>query len=315
MNPLKKILVTGGSGYIAGRLINYLSTFENYQIIVATRNPDKLNYSVAVKKIDWNSTDNLKDLCKNQDVIIHVAGLNAQDCQNDPAYALEFNGVYTARLIDAAVKNKVSKFIYFSTIHVYSSKLEGILTENSPTANLHPYASSHLAAEKVLEYYHQQRVIEGICVRLSNSFGAPVDVQANCWMLLINDLCKQLVSTKKMVIRSSKNQKRDFITLTNTCRAISHLIEVDLKKMPNPTFNLGGNSSLTIESVVDKIAAIAEKLNFKFDVEYLSDENCKEIQLKYDLSKIISTGFDPGSIDDLDHEIRHLLVFCKENFK
>ena len=50
--------------------------------------------------------------------------MNSFDCASDPAAALSFNGVCTTRLIQAAIKNSVTRFIYFSTAHVYCSHLQ-----------------------------------------------------------------------------------------------------------------------------------------------------------------------------------------------
>ena len=84
---------------------------------------------------------------ENVDVVIHTAGMNAQECASDPEQALAFNGTVTADLVSSAVKQGVQKFIYLSTAHVYKEPLVGTISESSQTTNTHPYATSHLAGE------------------------------------------------------------------------------------------------------------------------------------------------------------------------
>jgi UDP-glucose 4-epimerase len=67
-----------------------------------------------------------------------------------------------------------------------------------------------------VRFMHERGDIEGIVIRVSNSFGAPAHQHANCWMLLVNDLCRQAVSTGQMTLRSSGIRRRDFVTLTDT---------------------------------------------------------------------------------------------------
>ena len=67
-------------------------------------------------------------------------------------FYLEFNGAATARLVRASLRAGVSKFIYFSTAHVYRSLLVGYFDDNSCPRNAHPYASTHLAGEQAVAY-------------------------------------------------------------------------------------------------------------------------------------------------------------------
>ena len=78
-----------------------------------------------VVKLIWDDKDALTEACRNVDTVIHAAGMNAQDCTKDPVAALEFNGVATARLVEATCKAGVNQLIYLSTAHVYSNPLQG----------------------------------------------------------------------------------------------------------------------------------------------------------------------------------------------
>jgi UDP-glucose 4-epimerase len=310
-----RLLITGGLGYLGGRLAQYFEKQSNYDIVLGSRNPiDRplwLN-KASIVETKWDSTNELQKICSGVNTIIHLAGMNAQDCFSDPLAALEFNTVATARLLKAAVQEGVSRFIYFSTAHVYGSPLKGIINEKTVPESLHPYATSHRAAEDIVRSANQRSEIQGIVIRLSNSYGAPAQKDANCWMLLINDLCRQAVMTKKLVLKSSGLQRRDFVPLTDVCRATDYLIK--LKNFDHDIFNIGGNWAPTVLEVAliiqDRSLAI---LGFRPEIirnSHSSEERTED--LEYRTEHLNNSGLN--LISDRLAEIDHLLQFCKTNF-
>ena len=116
-----KILVTGGNGYLGGRLVQYLEKQNVHEVIIGTRQPigkDLLHNAFRTVQTIWDSPDKLQQVCTNIDVIIHMAAMNADDCAADPIAALEFNAGVTRKLLNAAIKKGVKRFIYFSTAHI-----------------------------------------------------------------------------------------------------------------------------------------------------------------------------------------------------
>ena len=312
-----RVLITGGFGYVGGRLGQFLASTSDSEILLGTRklkkSPKWLS-SATVVKTKWDSLDEMQLICRDVETVIHMAGMNAQDCAEDPVAALEFNGVATARLLQASVQQGVKRFIYFSTAHVYSNSLKGVISENTPTDSLHPYATSHRAGEDLVRAAHQRGEIEGIVIRLSNAYGAPVQKEANCWMLLVNDLCRQAVVSRVMTLRTSGIQRRDFISLYDVCRAIGHLLQLSREEIGNGIFNLGSGWSPMIWEMACLIQSRCEiKLGFKPEInrpEMQSDETINE--LEYRCNALGKTGFQLNS--DRSEEIDRLLYFCKTAF-
>lgn len=311
-----RILITGGFGLIGGRLGQYLCQ-SGYQVVLGSRNaskpPDWLPQAEVVKT-DWRVDHALEQICSGVDVVIHAAGMNAQDCAADPVAALEFNGLTTARLLAVSIRAGVKRFIYLSTAHVYASPLVGIITEDTCPRNQHPYATSHLAGENVVLGATQRGQIEGIVLRLSNAFGAPVHKGVNCWMLLANDLCKQAVQNKKMVLRSSGLQQRDFVAITQVCSVIDHLAYHDIDTLLPGVFNLGSGVS---QSVLEMAQLIQQrcKLVLGFEPGLLRPEaeaGERIDTLKYQQSRLAKIGINLNS--DSEREIDSLLSFCQASF-
>lgn len=309
-----KILITGGFGYLGGRIAQFLANEVGNEILLGTRHHIKSPSWLPQAKVvqtQWNSSDALEKICAGVDVVIHAAGMNAQECVADPAAALEFNGTTTARLVKAAISQGVRRFIYLSTAHVYKNPLEGLITEETPLENQHPYATSHRAGENAVRDAHMQGKIKGVVVRLSNAFGAPAHKEVNCWMLLVNDLCRQAVATHKMILRSSGLQRRDFITMSGACRAIQHLIKLPADHLGDGLFNVGGNWSPTVWEIASLIQERCQwVLGFQPELTRASPQkNDLVSELDYKTNRLRQTDFE--LCENTLEEIDKLLEFCK----
>ena len=114
-----KILITGGFGFLGARLAEYLLK-KDHKVTLASRSKRSLNRSLLKAhsiQVDWQSESSLESISQNQDIIIHAAGMNADDCKNDPDQAHLFNAITTKKLAKLALKSGVKKFIFLSTAH------------------------------------------------------------------------------------------------------------------------------------------------------------------------------------------------------
>lgn len=312
-----RILITGGFGFIGGRLGQYLQQ-TGHQVILGSRNasspPEWLPHA-EVAQIDWSDSRALKQICNRVDVVVQAAGMNAQDCSSDPVAALEFNGVVTARLVAAASRAGVKRFIYLSTAHVYASPLVGTITEETCPSNLHPYATSHLAGEHAVLRANQRGQIEGIVLRLSNAFGAPVHKDVNCWMLLVNDLCKQAGQTRKLVLQTSGVQQRDFIGITEVCRVTEHLAVSNDLSTQSTIFNLGSGVSQTVFAMAQLIQQrCSHILGFVPVLQRVQSEAVEPPRmLSYRVDNLTALGIKSDFLENLA-EIDSLLRFCQSTF-
>ena len=313
-----RILITGGFGFVGGRVAAHLAQ-AGHTIVLGSRraigSPSWLPHA-EVMQTDWDDEASLERSCKGVDLIVHAAGMNAQDCAADPVAALAFNGVATARLVSAATKAAVQSFIYLSTAHVYSSLLERSISEEDCPQNLHPYATSHLAGEKSVLWLNQGAHTQGIVFRLSNLFGFPMQKDVNCWMLLVHDLCKQAVQTRRMVLYSTGLQHRDFMSMTNFCSVIDRFVSCSGKDRLMGIFNIGSGTSqavLTISKIIQQRCLVV--LGFE-----------PELQRKHDLAGDLFLPFDFQitrlnklgvnlDFSNNEAEIDKLLAYCQAMFE
>jgi len=311
------ILVTGGMGFVGGRVAQTLATRRDITLTLGSRtgqaNPCWLP-SAKVVAMEWCSPQGLTLACDGIDTLVHLAGMNDADCLRDPVAALEINLVNTARLMQAAKVAGVKRVIYFSTAHVYGPSLVGQIDESTLPKGHHPYATSHRAAEDVVLAAASANMAS-IVLRLSNGFGVPAHPEVNAWMLLMNDLCRQAVILRSMTLRSTGLQRRDFITLQDVSRAVAHMIALPSNQISDGLFNLGSGKS---SRVIDMVELIQARCNvvLGYTPEIIRPqpaEGDKSANFDYRIDKLLSTGFRLSGNRVL--EIDETLRMCEECFK
>ena len=313
-----RILITGGFGFVGGRLAVHLAQ-AGHQVVLGSRSANSSPAwlpQAEVVQIHWDDERALLESCNGIDAVIHAAGMNAQNCASNPVAALEFNGVATARLVAAACRASVRGFIYLSTAHVYVNPLVGVITEESCPRNLHPYATSHLAGEQAVLRASEQDKLEGIVLRLSNAFGAPVHRESNCWMLLVNDLCKQAVQTRKLILHTNGRQQRDFIALSEVSQVVDQLLSIMINDHGvNGVLNIGSGVSDTVLSMANLIQRrCLYVLGYEPELHLERDEEQRVLQaLEYKSSRLASLGISTRSSNAI-HEIDKLLLFSRATF-
>ena len=313
-----RVLITGGLGYVGGRIAEYLSRDNDLHLSIGTRRdeiavPDWIENNDVVK-MDLTSHMSLENACAGVRYVIHLAGLNEIDSAKDPEKALVVNGHGTLRLLRAAEKAGVERFIYFSTAHVYGKPLEGRITEQSVPRPVHPYAITHRVAEDFVLAAYDSGSLTGMVLRLSNAFGAPNSLYANRWTLIANDLCRQAVERRTLTLRSSGMQQRDFITLEDVGKAVAHFLRLQRSECEDGLFNLGGECSMRIIDLAELVASrCVDVLGFSPVIRRakpVGDEVPEA--LEYSIDKAKATGFVVTG--DANEEIDSTLHFCKHTF-
>ena len=244
--------------------------------------------------------------------VIHLAALDEKAMLSNPEWAWRVKALGSHRLLSACHRLGVSRFVYFSTFHVYGPKAEGVVSEASPARASHPYAATHRATEDMVRFFSDYHGMQATTFRLSNGYGYAMDSDINRWNLVFNDICRQAVLTKKIVLNSNGMQSRDFIALGDVARAVRHFLFNIPDNWGDGLYNLGGECSLSILSAAQRVAEVYEKI---YREPILSIEANKEDKtpvkeaVVYDIGKLKETGFMLEG--DMDHEIEKTLKLCE----
>ena len=309
------VLISGGLGYLGGRIAKYLLD-SGFQVKIGSSrsHPDVPSdlLSCEIVICDLSDKRSLENACKNVSSIIHLASLNAQECDHDPEAALLINGLGTLNLLNAAKKMGITKFVYFSTAHVYGSPLQGIIDENSTPRPIHDYAITHRLAEDYVLQANSNKDITGSILRLTNSVGSPLNSKANCWMLVVNDLCKQTVLNQSMELHSDELVQRDFIPISTVCSTVVDVLTSDV--LDGEIANISSSVVLTLRELTNLIADRSEVvLGFRPNINFKRLPKGKPLESLFILnSKLKSSGCIIDT--DLSYEIDQLLLNCNQWF-
>ena len=318
----RRLMVTGATGYLGGRLVQHLAADASIRVVGTTRRapsrPKGWPEGADLVRLDPQIADEgaIAEAMSGTDTLIHLALPNEIESANDPVGSLQSGGVGSLKLLRAARAAGCRRFIFLSTIHVYGAPLQGRVVEADSANPTHPYAVVHRTAEDFVRAAHAKRETEGVILRLSNAIGAPAWATVDRWSLIGNDLCRQAVADGRIVLRSSGLQRRDFILLRDAVRAIRHMADVPRDALGDGLFNLGGRMSLRMIDIAEMVARRAKAM-FGQDIPITrapaaAGEAWPE--LDYSIDRIEATGFSPSPVSALDEEIDGTLRLCKAAF-
>jgi len=314
---VKTVLITGGLGCLGGGLARYLID-AGYRVIIGSSRldaqlPNKLKQCSLIYT-NYDDIETLNKACSNVGYIIHLASVNAQQSEKHPELAKKVNSIGTANLIRAGIKNKVGYFLYFSTAHVYGNPLMGEIDESTRPSPSHPYALTHKFAEDFLLNAISDGLINGNIFRLSNSIGLPLVTEANCWMLFVNDVCKQVITDRSITINSNPNNERDFIPMSSVYEITEYFLATRITAS-QPVFNVGSGTSYTLLQVAEIIASRCKAL-FGYSPQIVCTEKslAKSLKLTYKVDKL-TAEMKYITNNDLKPAIDEILKFCQAELR
>lgn len=285
-----RILITGGSGYLATELANYLCN--DHEITLAGRSDRHPAYlsKVQYRQIDWGNRQSLETLCVDQEVVIHASGMNSGDSEKDPTAAYRVNVSQTKSLAEVAKISRVKKFIYLSTVHVYSDFLCGVFDEDSPTLNPKFYAMTHRLGEKrALELSDESFCV--MALRLANIYGSSLPLSTQRSSLAIHNFIAQAIKTGNIVVESPGETMRNFFPLHRLKPLIAHLISADSQIFKSGTFNVTWPYSYSLFQITELVKANIEKiLGFspKINMSEIHSEGSYRLSFESKLRYLIS---------------------------
>ncbi|MDZ7263238.1 MAG: SDR family oxidoreductase [candidate division KSB1 bacterium] len=159
----KRLLITGGSGFVGGHLL--LQAQPRYEIHATHLNHELASKGAIGHKIDLANAKQLEQLLAaiKPDVIIHTAAISQPDmCEQDQKRTHLVNVVTTEILARWSAEHG-KRLIFTSTDMVFDGQ-RGMYAESDPPSPISAYARSKVAAEKVLQQYHQNWVIARVAL-------------------------------------------------------------------------------------------------------------------------------------------------------
>ena len=219
---MKKILITGGAGFIGSSLCKFLLK-KKYQIVVYDNlSTGKLNN--LPKNIKFIKADirNKKLLIKHFDkfkYVIHLAAKSAlQETIGNPSECIDINILGTQNILDMCLKHN-SKLIFASTCAVYPLDLKKKAREEDEGGFITPYSISKISSEKLIEFYAKKKGLKAIVLRFFNVYGKNQNANSQ-YSGVIAKFIKRAKNNLNLELYNGGVQKRDFIHVNDVCEAI-----------------------------------------------------------------------------------------------
>lgn len=301
---MKKILITGGLGFIGSHFIKLLLDREYYVI-----NIDKMTYAIR-KDLDFEKNKNyqfikadianITNLPPDIDYLVNFAAESHVD--NSIKDSLDFlrsnvEGVYNLlELIRKTDKEKRPVFIHISTDEVYGDILEGSFKETAKLSPSNPYSATKAAADQLLNGWSRTYGIRARICRSSNNYGYGQHAEK-----LIPKTMKLSFKGLKVGIHGNGMYKREWTWVEDNCNAILLAME---KGKDGEIYNISAGEELTNIEVVKKVLKVmGQPENF---FEFIKDRQGQDIRYSINTDKIKKLGWVPIMT------LEKYLPICKE---
>ncbi len=300
---MKKIIVTGGLGFIGSNLIDLLIK-KNFFVI----NLDKVSYSsnfyntknfIKSKKYKFIRCDinnkkfkSILDKFKPACIFNLAAETHVDRSIDNPSDFIKSNIVGVYNLLecfkDYSKKNK-SRLIHISTDEVYGDVLYGRSTEVYPYQPSSPYAASKAASDHLVSSYVRTYKIPAIITNCSNNYGPKQHPEK-----LIPKLIYNIMNNKPLSIYGKGKNSREWIYVTDHCEA---LLKVFLRGKIGEFYNIGSNKNLNNLQVCSQLLNVSKNLislgkNVK--IKFIKDRPGHDLRYALNSNKIIKKlGWKP----------------------
>ena len=322
---MKKVLVTGGAGFIGSNLVKYLIK-KKYLVI----NIDKLSYSA--------NPYNLKTLKKNKKYFFYRADLNnrkkiikilkkhkpqaifnlAAETHVDRSIDKPKNFIFsnilgTYNLLESVLKyNKKTRIVHVSTDEVYGDVRKGRSKEFFSYNPSSPYSASKASADHLIKAYVRTYKMNIVISNCCNNFGPNQFPEK-----LIPKLIYNIINNKPLPIYAKGENSREWIHVHDHCEALLLILQ---KGKVGESYNVGSGKNIINIDIAKKLLKIAKnksiKIGKKVKIKFVKDRPGHDFRYALDSRKIINKlkwrtkiGFNRGLSQTFDWYLENKSFF------
>lgn len=276
---MKKIIVTGGAGFIGGNFVQFmLNKYPEYQIIcldsltyagnLETLAPVTKNKNFKFFKLDIANRTEVYELFEDEkpDAVVNFAAESHVDRSiEQPDIFLRTNVLGTGVLLDACRKYGIERYHQVSTDEVYGDlpldRPELFFTEATPLHTSSPYSASKASADLLVLAYHRTFKLPITISRCSNNYG-PYHFPEKLIPLMITNA----LNNKALPVYGNGENVRDWLYVEDHCLAIDLIIH---KGSVGEVYNVGGHNERTnlevVKTILHELGKGEELINYVAD--------------------------------------------------
>ena len=255
---MKKVIVTGGAGFIGSNLVDKLISLGNEVIVIDNESSDAhesfyWNSKAKNYKYDICDYDKIRPLFKDVELVFHLAAeARIQPTLLNPILAAKSNFLGTCIILQCAKEAKVKRVIYSSTSSAYGLKNPIPNVETMPKDCLNPYSVTKTGGEELCKMYTDLFGLETVTFRYFNVYGERQPIRGQ-YAPVIGIFLRQRKNNEKMTIVGDGEQKRDFTHVYDVVNANILASNLDNKKVVGELFNIGTGENYSILEIKDLI--------------------------------------------------------------
>lgn len=278
---MKKVVVFGGSGFLGSHVADEL-TKRGYEVTIFDRVISKYLQSNQNMFIgDILDRENVRAVVKGSDFVYHFAAIaDIHEARENPVDAANFNIMGTMYILDACREFDIKRFIYSSTIYVYSD--HGSF-----------YRSSKQSCELFIENYQKEYKLDFTVLRYGSLYGS----RANHFNF-INNIIRQALIDKKINRQGDGNEVREYINVVDAAKISVDVLESDYR---NNYVMITGPQTMKVKEILEMIREI---LNYEIEIEYQVGElNGHYLITPYSFKPTVALKLMPKNYHDLGQGI------------
>ena len=321
---MKKVIVTGGAGFIGSNLVKKLLDLNVEKLLIiddlSTGNESNISSIVSDERVEFLNSkiediESLNELFKDYDFCYHLAaGVGVQYIMDNLSESLLTNILATHKVLEACQANELP-ILLTSTSEVYGVAEDDVWTEDTksligPTTKLRwSYAASKMIDEFIALSLFEEGKVSPIIVRLFNIIGPN---QLSKYGMVVPRFIESALEDKDILIHGDGSQSRSFTWVDDV---VNYLIKLAEVKAYGEVFNIGQTEEISIKNLAE---LIIEKTNSNSQIIYKSHEEVfgkafeDPKRRTPGIDKIIEfTGMKPTK--NIEFMIENIINFKKNN--
>ncbi|HMD70670.1 MAG TPA: GDP-mannose 4,6-dehydratase [Bryobacteraceae bacterium] len=254
----KRILITGGAGFIGSELVRQLAP-QCAQVVAVDNlvNGRRENLDgvpgADLEIADIRDSGRMSALLRGVDTVFHLACLGVRHSIHSPRENHDVNATATLELLRAARSAGVSRFVYTSSSEVYGTAMRVPMSEEHPTFPMTVYGASKLAGECYVRAFHRTYSYPAVVLRPFNAYGPRCHHEGDSGEVIPKFMLRCLAGLP-MVVFGDGAQTRDFTFVSDTVRGIVAAAQCDAAI--GQTINLGSGAEIAIGDLAAMVASV-----------------------------------------------------------